>query len=153
MKEKKNKQNNSMFIYTALIFVVALLFIILAFFGQTNLTKLRGEINKSELQPTEAAITAVPATEEVQTPSPTPGNPDEYAIMTNTISSLKAENDELNAKINVYDELLSANGYISVGNLDKAAEIIAGIDRNALSDDQIILFDQITNTINEGKEQ
>ena len=143
MKEKKNKQNNSMFIYTALIFVVALLFIILAFFGQTNLTKLRGEINKSELQPTEAVITAVPATEEVQTPSPTPGNPDEYAIMTNTISSLKAENDELK----------SANGYISVGNLDKAAEIIAGIDRNALSDDQIILFDQITNTINEGKEQ
>ena len=126
MKEKKNKQNNSMFIYTALIFVVALLFIILAFFGQTNLTKLRGEINKSELQPTEAVITAVPATEEVQTPSPTPGNPDEF---------------------------LSANGYISVGNLDKAAKIIAGIDRNALSDDQIILFDQITNTINEGKEQ
>ena len=65
MKEKKNKQNNSLFIYTALIFVVALLFIILAFFGQTNLTKLRGEINKSELQPTEAAITAVPATEEI----------------------------------------------------------------------------------------
>lgn len=153
MKEKKNKQNNSMFIYTALIFVVALVFIILAFFGQTNLTKLRGEINKSELQPTEAAITAVPATEEAQTPSPTPENPDEYAIMTNTISSLKAENDKLTAKINVYDELLSANGYISVGNLDKAAEIIAGIDRNALSDDQIILFDQITNTINEGKEQ
>lgn len=153
MKEKKNKQNNSMFIYTALIFVVALLFIILAFFGQTNLTKLRGEINKSELQPTEAAITAVPATEEIQTPNPTPENPDEYAIMTNTISSLKAENDKLTAKIDVYDSLLSANGYVSVGNLDKAAEIIAGIDRNALSADQIILFDQITNTINEGKEQ
>ena len=35
-KENKPNQNNSMFLYTALIFLVALVLIILAFFGKIN---------------------------------------------------------------------------------------------------------------------
>lgn len=39
-KNKNNKQGRSMFIYTALIFFVALILILLAFYGQ-NLSKIR----------------------------------------------------------------------------------------------------------------
>lgn len=148
MDKKEKRQNNSMFIYTALIFVVALILIILAFFGQTNLTNLR------------KAAEDVPASEapsetvsETAAPQPTSTAVEELAILTNTVSNLRAENDSLQKTIDTYENLLSANGYISVGNTDMAQEILNTIDRNALSDDQKILFDQISNIINEGKEQ
>lgn len=48
-KENKPNQNNSMFLYTALIFLVALVLIILAFFGKIN-----RPVNTSVPIPTEA---------------------------------------------------------------------------------------------------
>lgn len=149
MSKKNNKQNNSMFIYTALIFVVALIFIILAFFGQTNLSNLRNETEN--ISPSEAVQTEDASAE--ATPQPTPASNEELAIMANTISSLRSENDDLKRSITVYDLLLSANGYISVDNLNEAENIINKIDRNNLNDDQKILFDQIITKINEGKEE
>ena len=149
MSKKKNKQNNnSMFIYTALIFVVALIFIILAFFGQTNLANLR---KNAENDYAEAAPTAAVTEEASQSPAQ-PAN-EELAIAVNRLSNLTAENNALKANLTTYETLLAANGYISVGNADKAIELLSTVDRNALTDDQKILFDQITNTINEGKEQ
>ena len=147
---KNNKQNNSMFIYTALIFVLALIFIILAFFGQTNLSNLRREtedISSADPVQTESAAEAV------STAQPTPASNEELAIMANTLSGLRVENENLKGKINVYDSLLAANGYISVGSIDEAENILNTINRNSLNDDQKILFDQIINIINEGKEQ
>ena len=86
--------------------------------------------------------------------SPLPQRPDEeLAIMVNRLSNITAENNALKANLTTYETLLAANGYISVGNTDKAHELLSTVDRNALTDDQKILFDQITNTINEGKEQ
>ena len=150
MSKKGNKQNNSMFIYTALIFVVALILIILAFFGQTNLANLRknaeSEYN-AEPVPTPAAVA-----EETSQPSTQPPD-EELAIMVNRLSNITAENNALKANLTTYETLLAANGYISVENTDKAQELLSTVDRNALTDDQKILFDQITNTINEGKEQ
>ena len=148
MNKKEKRQNNSMFIYTALIFVVALILIILAFFGQTNLTNLR-----KTAEDVPASETPSETVSETAAPQPTSTAVEELAILTNTVSNLRAENDNLQKTIDTYENLLSANGYISVGNTDMAQKILNTIDRNALSDDQKILFDQISNTINEGKEQ
>ena len=150
MSKKGNKQNNSMFIYTALIFVVALILIILAFFGQTNLANLRK--NAESEYNADPAPTAAAVAEETSQPSTQPPG-EELAIMVNRLSNITAENNALKANLTTYETLLAANGYISVGNTDKAQELLSTVDRNALTDDQKILFDQITNTINEGKEQ
>ena len=150
MSKKGNKQNNSMFIYTALIFVVALILIILAFFGQTNLANLRK--NAESEYNAEPVPTAAAVAEETSQPSTQPPD-EELAIMINRLSNITAENNALTANLTTYETLLAANGYISVGNTDKAHELLSTVDRNALTDDQKILFDQITNTINEGKEQ
>lgn len=142
------KQNNSMFIYTALIFVVALILIILAFFGQTNLSNLR---KSTENINTEQTATISPQiTEEAKTMPP---NTDELARLTNSLSALKSENEELASRIETYESLLAANGYISVGNNEEALSILNEIDDSALTDDQKILYDQIITTINKGEEQ
>lgn len=142
------KQNNSMFIYTALIFVVALILIILAFFGQTNLSNLR---KSTENISTEQTATISPQiTEEAKTMPP---NTDELARLTNSLSALKSENEELASRIETYESLLAANGYISVGNNEEALSILNEIDDSALTDDQKILYDQIITTINKGEEQ
>lgn len=146
--QNNKKQNNSMFIYTALIFVVALILIILAFFGQTNLSNLR---KSTEDLSSEQAVTLPPQiTEEAK---PSPPNTDELARLTNSLSALKAENETLSAQIDIYDSLLAANGYISVGNEAEALSILNTIDPSTLTEDQKILYEQINTTINEGEEQ
>lgn len=146
---KKKKQNNSMFIYTALIFVVALIFIILAFFGQTNLSNLRRDTENEIVSET---VQETPAAEEPSV-QPTQLPNEELAIMANRLSNMTSENEQLKSTISVYESLLAANGYASVGNITEAEKLLGSIDVNALTDDQKILFDQITNIINEGKEQ
>ena len=62
----KQKENKSMYLYTALIFVVALLLILLAFFGQTNISRLGNRANEMGVStetesafPTSAGSTSV----------------------------------------------------------------------------------------------
>ena len=138
-----------MFIYTALIFVVALIFIILAFFGQTNLSNLRRDTENEIVSET---VQETPAAEEPSA-QPTQLPNEELAIMANRLSNMTSENEQLKSTVSVYESLLAANGYASVGNITEAEKLLGSIDANALTDDQKILFDQITNIINEGKEQ
>lgn len=144
-KQKNPNSNSSMFLYTALIFVVALILIIIAFFGQKNLMDLRRTTDAmSEPEQTETIAD--------QTPSPEPRN-DELAVMTNTISTLQAENTTLKSSVDIYEKLLAANGYISSGNNAEAEKIISEINSADLTGDQLILYNQILTTVNEGKEQ
>lgn len=144
-KQKNPNSNSSMFLYTALIFVVALILIIIAFFGQKNLMDLRRTTDAmSEPEQTETIAD--------QTPSPEPHN-DELAVMANTISTLQAENTTLKSSVDIYEKLLAANGYISSGNNAEAEKIISEINSADLTGDQLILYNQILTTVNEGKEQ
>lgn len=148
-----NKQNRSMFLYTALIFVVALLLIILAFFGQTNLSNLRKTTN--EITSSETAIPE--SATETHLPLPTEklpiNNQDELAKLSNTISTLDAENKDLKSKIDIYDNLIAACNYINVGNTAEAQRLTDSIEADKLTEDQKTLYNYIIKTINEGKEQ
>lgn len=144
-KQKNPNSNSSMFLYTALIFVVALILIIIAFFGQKNLMDLRRTTDAmSEPEQTETIAD--------YTPSPEPRD-DELAVMANTISTLQAENTTLKSSVDIYEKLLAANGYISSGNTAEAEKIISEINSADLTGDQLILYNQILTTVNEGKEQ
>lgn len=142
MKNEKKKENRSIYIYTALIFAVALVLIILTAFSQPRVNKLgkRAEEFKPE------------ATESVTT--------DEIAKYANMAASLDTENKELNSEISeknkqiqIYEFLLTANAQVSDGQFVEAEEMLTQIDPTTLTDNQMILFNEITEKINEGKEQ
>ena len=142
MKNEKKKENRSIYIYTALIFAVALVLIILTAFSQPRVNKLgkRAEEFKPE------------ATESVTT--------DEIAKYANMAASLDTENKELNSEISeknkqiqVYEFLLTANAQVSDGQFVEAEEMLTQIDATTLTENQTILYNEITEIINEGKEQ
>ena len=142
MKNEKKKESRSIYIYTALIFAVALVLIILTAFSQPRVNKLgkRAEEFKPE------------ATESVTT--------DEIAKYANMAASLDTENKELNSEISeknkqirTYEFLLTANAQVSDGQFVEAEEMLTQIDATTLTENQTILFNEITEKINEGKEQ
>lgn len=141
--KSNNRQNRSMFLYTALIFAVALLLIILAFFGQTNLTNLRRTAD-------EAAATEIAMALPTPTPALTetaPPDPDALAKLSNTVSTLDAENKELKAINDTYDVLSSAVKYVSEGNKAEAQKAIDTVEASKLTDAQKALYDYIINII------
>lgn len=124
-KEKKPNQNNSMFLYTALIFLVALVLIILAFFGKIN-------------RPENATAPELP--EDMQTTS------------TYDINNMKEDINILNSQLSIYESLVKANSYIADMNYEEADALISNIDENSLTEEQKVLYDQIINIINNGME-
>ena len=127
-----NKNDNkSLFLYTSLIFIVAILLIILSFSGQINLQKNRTQIeSNSENQNSGITERAAVLSEE-----------NKNLIEEN--NKLKAENKELQEKQTINDILLSANGYFSLGDNAKAYEMINAVNYDNLSADQKIIYDNI----------
>ena len=140
---KNNKENRSMYFYTALIFVVAILLIILAFFGQSNISRLGNRANEIA-DSTEIASLA---------PTNAPPSTDEFARISNMASALDKENKELKDKLSVYDNLINANELVSKGNFFEAEEIISIISEDKLTESQKVLYKQIKDKIAEGEEQ
>ena len=129
-----NKNDNkSLFLYTSLIFIVAVLLIILSFFGQTNMKKNMTQVD------TEAANSGI--TERAAVLS------EENKNLLEENNKLKTENQELTKKITTNDILLSANGYFSLGNNDKALEMLLAVNYDDLSVDQKIIYDNIKTAI------
>lgn len=132
----KKKESKSMYIYTALIFVVALLLIIMAFFGQTNISRLGNRVNELEQ---ETYITETPVPD------------DEFARISNLASEMDKENTELKSQIKLYELLTGANALAQNGDFDGANTLIGTIDKSTLNENQKILYDEIIKKINEGK--
>lgn len=143
-KSNKQKENRSMYIYTALIFVVALILIFLAFFGQTNISRLGNRANEFTAEPTPVSVT--------DTPSETVSS-EEFANISNMASSLDLENKELKSEIDVYELLADAFAKVNEGYYDDALEILTSVDQTTLTDSQKILYDELTIQINERKDQ
>ena len=137
----KKKEDRSMYLYTALIFVVALLLILIAFFSQSNISRLGNRANEFN--------TASPASELTNTPVPT----DEFAKIANMASELDTKNKALTAQVEIYDNLLLANAYVYSEEYEQAETVINTVDAGSLSENQNILYEQIKEKINERKEQ
>lgn len=135
-----NKNDNkSLFLYTSLIFIVAILLIILSFSGQINLQKNRTQIeSNSENQNSGITERAAVLSEE-----------NKNLIEEN--NKLKAENKELQEKQTINDILLSANGYFILGDNAKAYEMINAVIYDNLSADQKIIYDNIKSGIDKAE--
>ena len=124
-----NKNDNkSMFLYTALIFIVAVLLIIFSFLGQTNMQKNQPQVSESPDK--EMSIS------------------EKASILSEENIQLKSDNESLTQKQSQNDLLLSANGYFTLGNNSMALETLDKVNYNDLSSDQKIIYDNIKNNIN-----
>lgn len=140
----KKKHNSSLFFYTGLIFVVAVLLIVITFFGQSRFEKT---------QP-------VP----VDTQTEMNGITQKAAVLSDENKALLEKNQELQQKIeeqngtidglNQYTAVLenraqtsellfSANGYVSKKMYKQAREILEKIDEQTLSEDETILYQSL----------
>ena len=130
--------NKSMFLYTALIFIVAVLLIIFSFLGQTNMQKNQPQVSESPDKEMSISEKASILSEE-------------NTVLLENNSNLKKENQELseeNIQLKSDNELLSANGYFTLGNNSMALETLDKVNYNDLSSDQKIIYDNIKNNIN-----
>ncbi len=133
------KNNRSLFIYTALIFVVAIIMILLAFFGQSNLDKnqpLHSDAN--ELSITEKAAKLSEDNRILL---------QENMILKDQIVELTKERQSL---IDITDNqatetansnlLLKAYSYIYNGWKTKARELLKNINQEELTENQLAFY-------------
>lgn len=137
--DNHKKESRSMYLYTALIFVVALLLILVSSFSQTNISKLGNRAN-------EFATSTPLATD------PPSAKADELAKIANMAAELDAKNESLTLQLEQADKLFTANAYIKNSQFDEAEMIISELDETTLSDNQKILLEDIKIKINEGKD-
>ena len=131
-----NKNDNkSMFLYTALIFIVAVLLIIFSFLGQTNMQKNQPQVSESPDKEMSISEKASILSEE-------------NTVLLENNNNLKKENQELSEENIQLNLLLSANGYFTLGNNSMALETLDKVNYNDLSSDQKIIYDNIKNNIN-----
>ena len=142
-----DKNNKSLFLYTALIFFVAIILIILAFFGQTNLEKNQIAIESSA--PQTSTVSGI--TEKASALS------EENAKLVQEINSLKTEIDtrdttieEQSAKIAELtlaedNNKLLFHAYESklADHEDDLKEILSTINYDQLTAEQKIIYDNL----------
>lgn len=146
-----NKNDNkSLFIYTALIFFVAVILIILSFFGQTKLNNSQPKVEESEQNQTLSGIaekTAVLSEENKNLMEENYNLKGENEDLKELNAALQSENETLLKKQSLNDLLLSANGYYSLDNYSKALEILKQINYDELTGDQKIIYDTLNNNL------
>lgn len=148
-----NKNDNkSLFIYTALIFSVAVVLILLSFFGQTNMQKNQPQIEEKQEEKTHtpfgiAQKASVLSEENTVLLTENSTLKKEIETLTADNDKLKAANESLEKSKKINDLLLSANGYYSMNNTTKSKEIIESISYDELTSDQKIIYDNLKSNL------
>ena len=147
----ENNGANSLFLYTALIFIAAIIIIIFAYFAQTNVARS---------QPSSSPETvASPYDPDAPTEAPVQTNgPQGIAKTAAELSSdnleLLEENrklhnkvDELEAQLNIYEPLTEAYYAAASGDTERTKLLIEDIDYESLSVEAKALYDFISSNI------
>lgn len=133
IKMTNSNQNNtkSLFLYTALIFIVAILLIMISFFGDAKITK-------NLPTPSPNATTAPDGiTEKAAALS------QENLRLTQEVASLKAQMEKDKNNLDVYVALAEAAYYKEQGDTKKTEEILLAIDPETLDEKQKALYNNI----------
>ena len=119
--------NKSLYLYTALIFVVAILLIILSFFAMSNRDKQMNEVEETKSITERASVLS-----------------EENKNLAEEIVTLKGSNEKLTA-----DLLGVANEYYLAGDKEKSKQLTVNIDAEKLTDEQKIIYNTINDIIAE----
>ena len=138
MTDKKNP--SSLFLYTALIFLVALIMIILSFFGQ-------GERESMQQQAKSLTEKATAISEQ-------------NYLLTEKVSTLEASVETKDSQINQltkesenYKNLIKANQLLNDEKFEEAQISINNVDSSLLTDESLILYNQLTEKINSERKE
>ena len=122
--QNQNGPNKSLYMYTSLIFVVAILLIILSFFAMSN--------RDNRMNETEQAQSITEKTAALS---------EENKNLAEENKTLKDSNRAMSAAL-----LSIANEYYAAGDTAKAAEIAASVDVSSLTDEEKTVYTAITGT-------
>ena len=149
--DKNKNGNNSLFLYTALIFIAAIIIIIFAYFTQTHVERT---------QPLPSAETvAAPYDPEAPTEAPADtGGPQGIAKTAAELSQdnleLLEENrrlhnrvDELEAQLNIYEPLIEAYHSLGADDKERAKLLLEDLNYDSLSDEAKTLYDFLISNI------
>ena len=137
MKNKENNNTKSLFLYTALIFVVALLLILISFFGDANLEKNITHQNTSQ----ENVTLEFPNKIDERASQLS----EENLRLGSENAQLKKENEAFKKQVEAYKSLINAQHLKENGNTDEANAILEKIDPQSLDNDQKELYNKIIN--------
>lgn len=153
MTTNKNS-NKSMFLYTALIFFVAIILIIISFFGQTNLEKKQPSAEtQNQTSSTEdigSGITqkaSVLSQDNVDLINENKSLKEELQSEKELVSSLQDENEILKINISNYNLLTNVYQYVQSQKIDDAKEILSIINYDGLTEEQKVIYDNLKNIL------
>lgn len=131
--------NKSLFLYTGLIFLVALIIIIITFFGQDRILRETNE----QIETATAGITERAAILS-----------DENMKLTEKVNELNAKIDSLSKELenlsrtnDDYETLFQCYGLIYTGDFFKANEILNSISKELLSENAMKLYDDLNGVL------
>ena len=132
----QNNNNKSLFLYTALIFIVAILLILIAFFGDANLEKsMNSALQTAEPTVTQKAEASISERAAII-------SQENQKLMEENLK-LKTEGESAKKQLEVYTTLTKAIAEKDSGNVDTAKEIIAGLDAESLDELQKSLYNKV----------
>lgn len=145
MSDKKNNNNKSMFLYTALIFLVALLMIVISFFGQSHLEGARATEQKAKTITEKASALSdenLYLTEQVSGLTETIEIKDGLLMeQQQTIDIKIAENTNLNNVITAYRKLREKKR-------TQARQILETVNTEYLTEDAKYLYNYVSAQVN-----
>jgi hypothetical protein len=149
---KVKNENRSLFLYTALIFIVAIIIIIVAFFGQENLVRSQPEIASESPAPgTTETITQKAAVVSEQNAVLIKQNEALTSLndeLSQDKADLEAKNSELQINYSNGNIFCTIYQYICDNKLDDAREVLSTINQDALTDAQTIIYNNLTKILN-----
>ena len=134
MTLKKN-DNKSLFLYTSLIFIVAILMIILSFFAQTHLEQ--SKVSEQDAEKVSLSDKAARVSEEnMQLVELNKNLRETNSKLMEENSSLTSEKDALTAEVNAYGALIAVYDKLYDGDKKAASELLANIYTENLTPEQ-----------------
>ena len=145
--EKKN--NSALFLYTALIFLVALLMIVLSFFGQSHMENTNEKLQEAKTITERASVLSE---ENLAFREQILEMQEKEEAYIDEIKVKEAEADSLRAEIVTFKNVLAAAELCNVENYEAAASVISSVNGQALTGDLKLVYDRVIAAIEENKQ-
>lgn len=131
----KNNDNKSLFWYTSLIFLVAILMIVVSFFAQTHLEQ--SKVSEQEAERVSLSNKAAQVSEEnMQLVELNKTLRETNEQLLEETSGITAERDALVSEVNTYETLVAAYSELYEGDKKGANELLGGINADTLTPEQ-----------------
>lgn len=135
--KKSNNENRSFFLYTALIFIMAILMVMLAFLGQNNLHKnQQSTTTGNTIQQNTAKVVEDNANLH-----------EEIGSLNKTITEMDSQIAQKDTTIYNNDLLISAYLLAEDGKIEESTTKLNQVNKDILTDDFLIIYEKTTQRI------